>query len=75
MNVTTLIIENLRAMGANPQQVTRPDGSTEIKVNAPKITEKRTCETCARFSTCNKQIGIIYGFCNSNYIPAEDRNQ
>ena len=41
MNITTLIIENLRAMGANPEQVTRPDGSTEIKVNAPKINETK----------------------------------
>ena len=38
MNITALIIENLRAMGANPEKVTRPDGSTEIKVNAPTVT-------------------------------------
>lgn len=37
MNITTLIIENLRAMGAKPEQITRPDGSTEIKINAPVI--------------------------------------
>lgn len=37
MNITTLIMENLKAMGARPEQVTRPDGSTEIKVNAPII--------------------------------------
>ena len=41
MNITTLIIENLRAMGANPQQVTRPDGSTEIKINAPRADRER----------------------------------
>lgn len=41
MNITTLIIENLRAMGANPEQVTRPDGSTEIRVNAPTIDNER----------------------------------
>ena len=42
MDITKLIIENLRAMGANPEQVTRPDGSTEIKVNAPAIDSERS---------------------------------
>ena len=42
MNITTLIMENLKAMGANPEQVTRPDGSTEIRVNAPIINDQRT---------------------------------
>lgn len=41
MNITTLIIENLRAMGANPEQITRPDGETVIKVNAPAINNER----------------------------------
>lgn len=36
MNITKLIVENLRAMGADPEQVTRPDGSIEIKINAPR---------------------------------------
>jgi hypothetical protein len=41
MNITTLIIENLRAMGATPEQITRPDGSTEIKINAPRADRER----------------------------------
>jgi len=35
MNITTLIIENLRAMGANPETVKNSTGETVIKVNAP----------------------------------------
>ena len=42
MNIITLIIENLRAMGANPERITRPDGSTEIKINAPRADRERS---------------------------------
>lgn len=35
MNITTLIIDNLRAMGANPETVQNAAGETIIKVNAP----------------------------------------
>lgn len=31
------ITEILTAIGAKPERITRPDGSTEIKINAPKI--------------------------------------
>ena len=37
MNITTLIIENLRAMGANPETVKNSTGETVIKVNAPTV--------------------------------------
>lgn len=37
MNVTTLIIENLRAMGAKPETIVNGTGETVIKVNAPTV--------------------------------------
>ena len=37
MKATTAIINVLSAMGANPKQETRPNGSTVIKVNAPPV--------------------------------------
>ena len=37
MNAATQIINILSAMGANPKQETRPNGSTVIKVNAPPV--------------------------------------
>ena len=37
MNITTLIIENLRAMGAKPETIPGRAGETIIKVNAPII--------------------------------------
>lgn len=38
MNALQEITNILKAMGANPEQVTRPDGETVIKVNAPTLT-------------------------------------
>ena len=35
------ITETLFLMGANPKQVTRPDGTTEIKINAPRADSER----------------------------------
>lgn len=40
MNITTLIIENLRAMGANPETIESATGETLIKVNAPDINKQ-----------------------------------
>lgn len=37
MNILQQITETLKLMGATPETVTRPDGTTEIKVNAPII--------------------------------------
>ena len=31
-----------------------------------------TCETCAKEKECRKDIGIIFGFCNIDYIKKED---
>lgn len=30
---------------------------------------KKTCEICMRRDTCNKLIGIQFGFCNTDYTP------
>lgn len=37
MNATEQITAILAAMGAKPETITRPDGETVIKVNAPAI--------------------------------------
>ena len=29
------------------------------------------CENCARRETCKKAIGIIAGFCNTDFAPVE----
>lgn len=41
MNTATLIIENLRAMGAKPETIVNSTGETVIKVNAPIINNER----------------------------------
>ena len=41
MNILQQITETLKLMGATPETVTRPDGTTEIKVNAPIINNER----------------------------------
>lgn len=37
MQTINIIIENLRAMGAKPETIKRPNGETVIKINAPAI--------------------------------------
>lgn len=37
MNITTIILNDLRAMGANPETAQNAAGETIIKVNAPII--------------------------------------
>lgn len=37
MNAIKAITDVLTAMGAKPETITRPDGQTIIKVNAPAI--------------------------------------
>lgn len=32
---------------------------------------KGNCETCAKRKTCTKDIGIIFGFCNTDYEPVK----
>lgn len=34
---------------------------------------KGECESCAKRETCTKDIGIIFGFCNTDYEPKENR--
>lgn len=41
MNITTLIIENLRAMGANPETIPGAPGEILIKINAPRADRER----------------------------------
>ena len=37
MNAIKQITDVLSAMGAKPETITRPDGETVIKINAPQI--------------------------------------
>ena len=30
---------------------------------------EKSCETCKKANSCNKTIGIIWGFCNTDYEP------
>ena len=30
---------------------------------------KGNCENCKHLSTCKKEIGIRFGFCNTDYEP------
>lgn len=71
MQAIRAITETLQAIGARPETITRPDGETVVKVNAPTV-DGKTCETCARRETCTKTTGVIFGFCNTDYIR-EDR--
>lgn len=41
MQAITAINNILSAMGANPETVTRPNGETVIKINAPVINNER----------------------------------
>lgn len=33
------------------------------------------CETCAKRENCRKDIGIIWGFCNTDYEPENEEEQ
>ena len=72
MNALNEISKTLKAMGANPA----PVSDTELKVNAPDLNRlEKSCETCANLASCKKEIGVIWGFCNVDYIPAEGAKQ
>lgn len=30
---------------------------------------KKTCENCAKRETCSKDIGNLFGFCNTDFEP------
>lgn len=30
---------------------------------------KKSCETCKHSNECNRTMGIMWGFCNTNYEP------
>lgn len=32
---------------------------------------KGNCENCARRETCTRTTGIIFGFCNLDFLPAD----
>ena len=71
MNALNEISKTLKAMGANPA----PVSDNQLKINAPGLNTEKTCETCANLASCKKQIGIIWGFCNVDYVPAEGAKQ
>lgn len=33
------------------------------------------CERCAKRENCKKDIGIIWGFCNTDYVPEKKENE
>ena len=69
MNAINAITSILSACGASPTVTTDSNGNAKIKVNAPEITPEKSCDTCARRATCKKEIGVIWGFCNTDYMP------
>ena len=68
MNALNEISNILKAMGANPA----PVSDNQLKINAPDLNTEKTCETCANLKSCKKTIGVVWGFCNTDYIPKED---
>lgn len=69
MNATENIIDILTACGCKPAATVNKNGETVIKVNAPEISAEKSCDTCAQRATCKKDIGVIWGFCNTDYEP------
>lgn len=33
------------------------------------------CETCAHRETCRKTVGIMFGFCNTDYEPEKEATE
>ena len=33
------------------------------------------CENCAKRDSCRKEIGIIWGFCNTDFEPKQEGEQ
>ena len=33
------------------------------------------CENCAKKEQCHKDIGIIWGFCNTDFVPANEEQE
>lgn len=31
------------------------------------------CESCAKRETCKKDIGFIWGFCNTDFVPEQPK--
>ena len=34
-----------------------------------------TCETCKNAETCKKAIGMMFGFCKTDYIPKREKEE
>ena len=50
MNAIKQITDILRSVGAQPETITRPDGETVIKINAPQIKKRGERKKCVIFS-------------------------
>lgn len=75
MQAVKAVTDILTAMGAKPIATTNGN-TTVIKVNAPNLNKvEKSCETCKNLANCKKEIGIIWGFCNTDYIPKEESNE
>lgn len=33
------------------------------------------CEDCAKIENCKKDIGIIWGFCNTDFVPKKKKGE
>lgn len=62
-------------MGADTTVTTDSNGNDIIRINAPEISTEKSCDTCARRETCTKVIGVIWGYCVTDYKPIERANQ
>ena len=36
---------------------------------------KGNCEDCAKIENCKKDIGIIWGFCNTDFVPKKKKGE
>lgn len=36
---------------------------------------KGNCENCVKKNQCKKDIGIIWGFCNTDFIPENEQEE
>ena len=61
---TKAITDILSACGCSPV-VTQ---SGDIKINAPEIDITKSCDTCAKRGTCSKDMGNLFGYCNTDYV-------
>ena len=36
---------------------------------------EKSCETCAKRDDCKRIVGIMFGFCETDYVPEKKQNR